>query len=163
MQIDFFFFPLWVFKCKKGEISLCTPMPELRTERSHSSFQCAWKESAELGHQMSKKLRFFVRPSWPRPEQKNHQSLEKMCFVQNSETYIKNVLKAILSSKDMNKYVIRPSHSSHSHNAKSTISLSYVPMLGNWKKFEKKNLVTIISALFTKQSVKWQRRFNRIL
>ena len=31
-----------------------------RTERSHSSFQCAWKESAELGHQMSKKLRFFV-------------------------------------------------------------------------------------------------------
>ena len=79
-----------------------------RTERSHSSFQCAWKESAELGHQMSKKLRFFVRPSWPRPEQKNHQSLEKMCFVQNSETYIKNVLKAILSSKDMNKYLIRP-------------------------------------------------------
>ena len=48
------------------------------------------------------------RPSWPRPEQKNHQSLEKMCFVQNSETHIKNVLKAILSSKDMNKYLIRP-------------------------------------------------------
>ena len=100
MQIDFFFFPLWVFKCKKGEISLCTPMPELRTERSHSSFQCAWKESAELGHQMSKKLRFFTCiPSWPRPEQKNHQSLEKMCFVQNSETSHKKCAKSNLIIK----------------------------------------------------------------
>ena len=92
-------------------------MPELRTERSHSSFQCAWKESAELGHQMSKKLRFFThRPSWPRPEQKNHQSLEKMCFVQNSETQYKKCAKSNLIIKGYEQIFDKASPQCKIHN-----------------------------------------------
>ena len=81
----------------------------------------------------------------------------------------KLTFKVILSSKDMNKYLIRPLLS-----AKSTIRCFFLSFFFVFPKKIAQNSFTqfeyfffgdnyFCSTLFTKQSVKWRRRFNRIL
>ena len=134
-----------------------------RTERSHSSFQCAWKESAELGHQMSKKLRFFVlQDHLDQAWAKKSSVIGENVFCSKQWNIHKKCAKSNLIIKGYEQIFDKASNLQNPQN--QVFFLSFFSTKQFWFNLNI-FLVTIYfcSTLFTKQSVKWRRRFNRIL
>ena len=110
MQIGFF--SLWVFKCKKSEISLCTPLQQsARAKNWTFAFlisMCVERICWIRSPNEQKVQIFYIKTILTKQSKKIISHWRKCVLFKTVKHNIKNVLKAILSSKDMNKYLIRP-------------------------------------------------------